>query len=115
MIWNISHPGAVPFEEYDSYDVVCIASESWADEVEKKLGRRVWPMLQCTDPDEFHDRSPGDPIHRAGVAFVGNTRSVERPIVRWAVDANLPLSIYGRGWGAFSWWAISAVSRSCRP
>ncbi len=101
VIWNISHPAAVTREEYGSFDVICVASEAWADRLGAKLGRRVWPLLQCTDPEEFFDRNEDDPSTRCGAAFVGNTRDFERPIVRWAVEAGVPLQLYGRGWEAF--------------
>jgi hypothetical protein len=101
VMWNISHPAAVTMSEYDAFDTICVASYSWADRLSKKLGRRAWPLLQCTDPEEFYDRSSGDIGRRSGVAFVGNTRDVERPIVNWAFGSGLPLQLYGRGWGAF--------------
>jgi spore maturation protein CgeB len=32
------------------------------------------------------------------VLFVGNTRGQRRPAVEWAVEAGLPLVVYGEGW-----------------
>lgn len=99
VMWNISHPGDVSLEEYETYDLVCVASRPWADELGRLVDVPVHALLQCTDPEEFH---PGLGERAAtDIVFIGNTRDVERPAVLWALEYGLPLKIWGRGWEAF--------------
>ncbi len=54
-------------------------------------------MLQATDHRLFHpDLAVPDTGHP--VLFVGGSRKEYRPIVRAAVEARLPISIYGSQW-----------------
>ena len=96
FLWNISHPDQVPFEEYDRFTRVYVASESHAALLRHIVRPPVSALLQATDPDRFH------PVGQAGegpeLLFVGNSRGVERDIVRWAIEADLPLEIHGQGW-----------------
>ncbi len=98
--WNISHPDDLGIDECAQYDLVCVASLRLRDALAAQLDVPVHALFQCTDTEEFH---PGrvDAIERAGIVFVGNTRDVDRPVVRWALDYGLPLRIWGRGWQAF--------------
>ena len=41
-MWNISHPDEVKLEEYESYDIVFVASEKYAREIEKDLNTNVY-------------------------------------------------------------------------
>ena len=99
VIWNISHPDDVPFEEYEAYDLVCIASEQHAERVRAEIARPVTALLQCTDPSVF--RPPPEGTDRRGIVFVGNTRSVRRDLVLWAIELGLHLRIWGGGWQEF--------------
>ncbi len=100
VMWNISHPAAVSSEEYASYDLILVASESWAKSLNERLGRTVHPFLQCTDVEEFFEAEDNDPYQRNGCVFVGNTRDAERLSVLSAVEYGLPVQIYGRGWSS---------------
>jgi spore maturation protein CgeB len=97
IMWNISHPESVPLEEYSAYDIVFVASKQYAEQLSKKISIPVYPLLQCTDTEEFSETklSAHD---RKDFIFVGNTREVERPCVIWASELNLPLKVWGRGW-----------------
>lgn len=101
VMWNISHPAAVTPDEYDTYDLVLVGSRPWAQALDSKISRPVYPLLQCTDVEEFHPEAGAPPSARRDFVFVGNTRDVERPVVRWAIDFGLPLKIWGRGWGEY--------------
>ena len=98
FLWNISHPDQVPFEEYDRFHRVYVASASSHAELLRHIVRPpVTALLQATDPARFY------PVERGGggpeVLFVGNSRGVERDIVRWAIEAGHPPDIHGGGWG----------------
>ena len=95
-LWNISHPDQVPYEEYDRYSAVYVASDSYAGLLDHLVTPPVSPLLQATDPERFH---PVDtPTPGPDLLFVGNSRGVEREIVRWAIEADRAPVIYGGGW-----------------
>ena len=98
MIWVISHPAEVGVEELRAFDDVFVCSARHQERL-ARAGIQASVLLQCTDPDRFHPNA--EPQTRRGVLFVGNTRSADREVVRLAVDGDLPLEIYGRGWAAF--------------
>lgn len=97
LLWIISHPELVTDEELRSFDAVFAASQPWAAQATQRSGVSVTSLLQATDPARFH---PGAAAADSGeeVLFVGNTREADRPIVRFALAAGLPLAVYGAGW-----------------
>ncbi|WP_294389713.1 glycosyltransferase [uncultured Sphingomonas sp.] len=96
VMWNISHPDQVGYDEYDRFSRVYVASNSYAEFLDKLVAPPVTPLLQATDPDRFHPVAEAERI--AGPLFVGNSRGVERDIVRWAMEAEARPAIYGGGW-----------------
>ena len=96
FLWNISHPDQVGFDEVDRYSRVYAASESHAALLAHIVRPPVLPMLQATDPERFHPLDA--PARGPDVVFVGNSRGVDRDIVRWAIEAGRPPAIYGDGW-----------------
>jgi GT2 family glycosyltransferase/spore maturation protein CgeB len=100
LMWNISHPDKISLAEYAEYDHVFVASTGLARTLEPLLGDRVSPLLQCTDPRFFNpDVAAIEPAPQ--VLFVGNSRNVFRRIVRDALQARLPLEVYGTRWEGF--------------
>jgi glycosyltransferase involved in cell wall biosynthesis len=101
LFWGISHPDTVRLEEYEQYQGVFVASRSFAELLEILLRRPVFTMWQCTDENRFFPRPEADPEKRAtsneGI-FIGNSRREFRPIVRWAVEAELPVGVIGGDW-----------------
>jgi len=92
LLWVISHPELVTPEEARGYDRVLAASLTWG------VGDvPVTPLLQATDPDRFHPDA-AEPDSGERVLFVGNSRRVLRPVVRDALEAGLPLAVYGDLW-----------------
>ncbi len=94
LIWILSHPGEIGLDELSSYDAVFSASSLHADLLAKGLGRSVSVLLQCTD----FAAEGLDFTQRSDYVFVGNSRFVERRSVFWAIDAGLPLKVWGSGW-----------------
>ena len=88
LLWVISHPELIESGEIEQFDLTFAASETW------QRGR-VIPLLQATNPSRF---SPDLDAHRNGVLFVGNTRGEFRPVVRDAIEAGIPVEVYGHGW-----------------
>jgi GT2 family glycosyltransferase/spore maturation protein CgeB len=102
LMWNISHPDMISPAEYDSYDHVFIASEQHAAQLARQIETPVTALLQCTDPEVFHDGHPvPEDAAAPGLLFVGNSRNVFRKIVRQSVALGLPLEVYGSRWDQF--------------
>ena len=97
LLWTISHPDQVSYDEYAAHDAVLTASASHAALLGLVLERPVHTLPQCTDRRRFrpapHLRRPDGPA-----LFVGNSRKADRPIVRWAVESGEPLEIWGTLW-----------------
>lgn len=98
IMWNISHPADVSLSEYEKYDLIFIASEKHANNIRSKLNKPVYPLIQCTDHEEFGIFEDKENDHRSNIIFVGNTKSIKRPGIIWATEMGLPLKVWGRGW-----------------
>lgn len=99
ILWNISHPDQISFDEYEAFDLVYVASTSYASFLGTFLKTRVSPLMQCTDPNRFYyqkyNQLDGE------LLFVGNSRNEYRPIVKKAIDSDLNIDIYGTRWSQF--------------
>ncbi|WP_244932243.1 glycosyltransferase [Nocardioides sp. W7] len=97
LLWVISHPDEVTRHEARQHDCVLAASTAWAERRSRDWALPVQPLLQATDPALFHPDlarpDTGDPV-----LFVGSSRRQYRPVVRDAVEAGLPITVYGRQW-----------------
>ena len=100
LLWVISHPDQVTPEEVRSYDVAFAASLTWSAAMTERAGVPVEPLLQATDPDRFHP-DLAEPSTGPAALFVGNSRGVERPVVRDAIAAGVDLAVYGTRWADF--------------
>lgn len=99
IMWLLSHPADVSLEEFEQFDISCIASRSHAERLRGKFGaERVIPLLQCTDTRESKDSVLLPAGERQDVIFVGGSRNVERWCIVEHVRAGLPLKIWGTGW-----------------
>ena len=97
LMWNISHPDQIGYDEYAAYHGIFVASSSWAALLSQILGRPVETMLQCTDRSRF-GFDPRPPAPAGPGVFVGNSRKTYRDIVRWSVEPGLPVDIHGQHW-----------------
>ena len=97
LMWNISHPDKVSDDEYNQYDHIFVASRPHAERLGPRLNVPVSILLQCTDPNLFY-RDPDATVPAHDLLFVGNSRKQYRAIVRDALQADLPLTIYGGRW-----------------
>ncbi|WGL53697.1 glycosyltransferase [Nocardioides sp. BP30] len=97
IAWVISHPETVTEEEAHRYDAVVAASVPWARRRSVDWGIGIEPLLQATDPDLFNPER-ARPDSGAELLFVGSSRGEYRAIVRDAIEAGLPLSVYGANW-----------------
>ena len=97
VLWIISHPEDISVGECEKYDLVLVASKSFAERLASQTSTPVIFMPQATDERRFHPVAPSDDLS-ADVLFVGNTRGQDRPAVKWAIGSGLPLVVYGGGW-----------------
>lgn len=95
MQWVISHPDLVTADEARAFDAVFAASAHW--QMPTTWGIEVTPLLQATNPHRFSPTA-GVPDTGERVLFAGSTRGQFRPIVRDAIAAGAPISIWGVGW-----------------
>lgn len=96
VLWVISHPDDVQVDEFDGYDLVFAASHRWSQDLSARLGREVVPLLQAS---EFEQPVAEVVAEAPGVVFVGAASPQrERPLVWQAVEAGVPLTVYGPGW-----------------
>lgn len=93
--WVISHPEMVSADELRAFDAVFAASAHW--QAPAAWGIDVTPLLQATNPHRFTPKAAA-PDSGERVLFVGSTRGQFRPIVRDAIAAGAPISIWGVGW-----------------
>ncbi|WP_352418521.1 glycosyltransferase [Proteiniborus sp.] len=98
ILWNFGHPEDVTKEEYESYDIVLLASNQYFKVLKKQIKKPVYPFLLCTDHEEFNNKNKDNVLKRKDFIFVGNTRGVKRNCVSWAIEYNVPLKVWGRGW-----------------
>lgn len=96
VLWNISHPDELSGEECDGYDLVCVASERFAEELRGRTETPVVVLEQATDPALFFP-DPA-PEYEHDLVYVANSRGVLRPIVRDLLPTDLDLAIYGANW-----------------
>jgi glycosyltransferase involved in cell wall biosynthesis len=97
VLWIISHPELVSPRMCDRFDLVLVASQVFADRLRTDVSVPVVTWLQATNTRLFQPRAEERTID---LLFVGNSRRQDRPIVRWAVEAGLPLTVYGGDWEA---------------
>lgn len=99
IMWNISHPDAIPISEYERYDAVYISSEKWASEIRRKANTRVETLLQCSDTDVFlpYDGEDSEK-YSSEILFVGNSRKIFRKIIKDILPSEYDLSVYGSNW-----------------
>ena len=98
VMWNISHPDMVTPEEYELYDVVCVASRYYAKKLQEKVSVPVVPLLQCTDTELFYPDTGMEDTSDRDYIFIGNSRGIARSCVMWAIEDRLPFRMWGSGW-----------------
>jgi GT2 family glycosyltransferase/spore maturation protein CgeB len=95
VLWVISHPDLLTDEMLARYDVIFVASDSFAAELAKRTDRTVVPLHQATDPARFRP-TPGGPAH--DLLFVANSRGVRRRIIDELTPTSHDLAVFGKGW-----------------
>jgi GT2 family glycosyltransferase/spore maturation protein CgeB len=96
ILWCISHPAELTGEECDGYDLVAIASPSFAEEMRPRTKTPVIVLEQATDPAVFYPDP--DPARAHDLLYVANSRGVLRPMMRDLLPTDHDLAVYGANW-----------------
>lgn len=100
ILYIISHPELVLDEEIALYDAIACASLSFTNVLKKKFPKKIIEFVpQFTNSSVFHSNYDNDCQH--DLLFVGNTRKVFRESVKYAINNNFDISVYGNGWDEF--------------
>ncbi|MDP9562638.1 glycosyltransferase [Agrobacterium tumefaciens] len=97
ILWNISHPDQLELAEYEAYDLAYVASLSYANFLSAIGVKKIKPLLQATDIHRFNPNRK-KPANPSEVLFVGNSRNIYRDMVKWSVEAELNVTVFGTRW-----------------
>jgi len=97
VIWSISHPDLLSWQQIDDCDLLFCASLTWPQMLQWAGKSNVFSLLQCTDQERFFPQAD-DCEQDSRVLFVGNSRKADRPIVRYAAESGVNLHVYGTNW-----------------
>ncbi len=97
MMWMISHPDRIPDAEFSGYDHVAVASDIYARALREAGLAEARVLHQATDARLFGAHVQNDARMHACL-FVGNSRREYRTMVKWCIQKNVPLELYGGGW-----------------
>ncbi|MDD2608882.1 MAG: glycosyltransferase [Giesbergeria sp.] len=100
IIWIISHVDKINAVQLKKYDYVFCASKKTEDLVRQLVPEIKTEVLhQCTDHKVFF---PDDTVSKdIDVLFVGNSRRIYRDSVKYAVESNVDLHVWGTKWEQF--------------
>ncbi len=96
VLWSISHPAELTGEECDGYDLVAVASPTFATRLREWTSTTVVVLEQATDPWVMYPDSREELAHE--LAYVANSRNVLRPIARDLLPTHRDLAIWGANW-----------------
>jgi hypothetical protein len=101
LLWLISHPDDVGIAEIKEFDHCYVASEFHVSILSELVPDKVEFMPQCTDTKRFYFNEDDINTQPDRCLYVANSRGIFRDPVRWAVQDELDLDVYGVGWEPF--------------
>jgi O-antigen biosynthesis protein len=96
VLWSISHPADLSGSECDGYDLVAVASPTFAAALRERTSTPVVVLEQATDPRVFSPQPSPGLAH--DLLYVANSRNVLRPIMRDLLPTTHDLAVYGANW-----------------
>jgi hypothetical protein len=96
VLWSISHPEMLTGAACDGYDLVCVASEPFAERLGTQTQTPVVTIEQATDPDVFFPEH--DPAFAHELVFVGDAREAMGRILRDLLPTDRDLAVFGGHW-----------------
>lgn len=102
IMWMISHPADVTATELENFDKIYVASNVHYETLKLQLSVPVEPLLQCTDMNVFNMQTVSKSKRgKSPAIFVGNSRGIFRSCVKWALESDQNIDVYGKGWDQF--------------
>ncbi len=98
VLWCISHPAELTAEECDGYDLVCVASARFAEDLRRRTTIEILVLEQATDPAAFYPDPDPDRSSHHDLVYVANSRGVLRSMMRDLLPTDRDLAVYGSGW-----------------
>ncbi|MFW2830575.1 CgeB family protein [Sphingomonas sp. ID0503] len=98
LLWVISHPDRLGVGEMDQFDHIFVAAAPHAQVLAKDTHRPVTVLHQATDPEVFHPVEGEDDLPSPAVLFVGNSRREYRTMVKWCVEQDINVTVFGSLW-----------------
>jgi hypothetical protein len=98
-MYFISHPDNVSPEEMKEFKGVIIASLQLFNHV-NDLGINAHYIPQFTNENNFYAQE-SEQRYQCDVLFVGNTRGIYRESVKYCIQNNIDVNVYGQGWEEF--------------
>ncbi len=100
ILWIISHPDLIDRDFLIHFDYIFCASSKVADLVKTIVPEiKVDVLLQCTDFDHFYSADDEERIY--DVVFIGNSRRIFRNAVKYCIEGNYDVAIWGTKWEQF--------------
>jgi hypothetical protein len=97
IMWMISSSGTVGHAEIAAMDHVFVASLVHAERLRAEGHGNVSALLQCTDATRFSPERRRA-AQRTACLFVANKREFERMALAYAMQAGIPVTVWGRRW-----------------
>lgn len=95
VLWLISHPTELAIEDANAFDLVCVASGVFAEDLRDRVSVPVAILDQATDPWRFFPDPDRDLVH--DIAFVGNSRGARRSLLDDIRGIDRDLAVWGAG------------------
>lgn len=97
LLWIISHPDRLAQGELDDYERVFVCSDVAVKELRALTRRPVSTLHQATDAGVFRPAPEAECVPTE-LLFVGNSRKQYRTMIRWCIEQQLDVSIWGSLW-----------------
>lgn len=101
LLWLISHPNDVSVSEIETFDHAYVASDFHAENLRDIVTCPVDFMPQCTDTTRFFFDEDAVNKNPDCNLYVANSRGIFRDPVRWSIQNELNIDLYGVGWEPF--------------
>ncbi len=95
ILYIISHPELITKEEIEQYDLVYCCSKKWTKQI-KKFKKRTYYLPQFTNTERFYPEKNNK--YKNKVLYVGNAHKGMREAVKYALNENIEVSVYGNFW-----------------
>ena len=91
-MWLISHPEKITLTELESYDHIFVSSRKYLSNLKEKIHTPTSLLQEFVDTDLFF-YDPDEKTPASDLFFAGNSRKQYREVVKFSVEANLPISV----------------------